>query len=64
MEVVDENEAVRCVKKDDSGGESSLEHCFDFSAGTITNYKKGAYPECGINVTIPDTINGQAVKSI
>ena len=56
--------AVRCVKKDDSGGESSLEHCFDFSAGTITNYKKGAYPECGINVTIPDTINGQAVKSI
>ena len=56
--------AVRCVKKDDSGGESSLEHCFDFSAGTITNYKKGAYPECGINVTIPDTINGQTVKTI
>ena len=56
--------AVRCVKKDDSGGESSLEHCFDFSAGTITNYKKGAYPECGTNVTIPDTINGQTVKTI
>ena len=60
--------AVRCVKKADWWGESSSlpegERCFDFSAGTITNYKKGAYPECGINVTIPATINGQAVKTI
>ena len=60
--------AVRCVKKADWWGESSSlpegERCFDFSAGTITNYKKGAYPECGTNVTIPATINGQAVKTI
>ena len=57
--------AVRCISTENSS--ASLpegERCFDFSAGTITNYKKGAYPECGINVTIPATINGQAVKTI
>lgn len=58
--------AVRCISTENSSAGSlpEGERCFDFSAGTITNYKKGAYPECGTNVTIPATINGQAVKTI
>ena len=40
------------------------ERCYDFSAGTITNYKKGEYPECGASVVIPDTIGGQKVTAI
>lgn len=37
--------------------------CFTFNAGTITNYNKGG-AGCNGNVTIPATINGQAVKKI
>ena len=40
------------------------ERCFDFNSGTITNYKKGAYSECGNNVTIPSTIGGKSVTAI
>lgn len=40
------------------------EKCFDFSQGEITNYKKGVFPECGVEVKIPSQIGGKAVTTI
>ena len=57
--------AVRCISTDTPTPPlPEGERCFDFNSGTITNYKKGAYSECGNNVTIPSTIGGKSVTAI
>lgn len=58
----------KCIDGYYRSGTSCVSKCFETTENngkiTITNYKKGAYSECGATVVIPAIINGKPVTAI